>query len=169
MFLFTLLYTPYSTLINLFQSPGPSEDRLLHLKCPSGPAPRDVSALLQSPSSSSSSLRDALHALHAQLPPDEFLVPYQHWLRLFTHLEMVHLDSDTARDEPSLQGKTPWLLRLYHGQWRRGVTAGGCRNYSETFHLNPQLLLVVPEARSDVVLSVTQQNSLEPQVIGFTG
>ena len=53
---------------------------------------------------------------------------YNDFLRTFTHIEAVHLDADTARDEPSLIGKMPWILRLYHGRWQKGVTAGGCRN-----------------------------------------
>jgi len=41
---------------------------------------------------------------------------------------MVHLDSDTSRDEPSLHHKRTWQMRLHQGTWQRGVTAGGCRN-----------------------------------------
>ena len=58
----------------------------------------------------------------------EVWMSYTDWLRTFTHIEVIHLDADTARDEPSLIGKTPWMLRLYHGRWQKGVTAGGCRN-----------------------------------------
>ena len=58
---------------------------------------------------------------------------YNDFLRTFTHIEAVHLDADTARDEPSLIGKMPWVLRLYHGRWQKGVTAGGCRNNTGTF------------------------------------
>ena len=58
----------------------------------------------------------------------EFWMSYNDFLRTFTHIEAVHLDADTARDEPSLIGKMPWILRLYHGRWQKGVTAGGCRN-----------------------------------------
>ena len=78
----------------------------------------------------------------------EFWMTYTDFLRTFTHLEVVHLDSETARDEPSMQvmqqgqegqeyvhmacaqGKTRWSMRLYSGAWQRGVTAGGCRNNS---------------------------------------
>jgi calpain-9 len=34
--------------------------------------------------------------------------------------------------------------------------------------MNPQLVITVPDA-TDVILSVAQNNALEPQVIGFTG
>ena len=40
------------------------------------------------------------------------------------------------------QGKTRWNMRLYSGAWQRGVTAGGCRNNSDTFHINPQVQAV---------------------------
>jgi len=38
----------------------------------------------------------------------EFWMSYNDFLRTFTHIEAVHLDADTARDEPSLIGKMPW-------------------------------------------------------------
>lgn len=34
--------------------------------------------------------------------------------------------------------------------------------------MNPQLVITVPD-ETDVILSVAQNNALEPQVIGFTG
>ena len=49
-------------------------------------------------------------------------------VRTFSQLEVVHLDSETARDEPSLRYHNPWTARVYQGNWLRGVTAGGCRN-----------------------------------------
>lgn len=53
---------------------------------------------------------------------------YNEFLKTFTHVEMVHLDSDTSRDEPSLHHKRTWQMRLHQGTWQKGVTAGGCRN-----------------------------------------
>lgn len=53
---------------------------------------------------------------------------YSDFVRTFSQLEVIHLDGETSRDEPSLRMKTPWTSRVYQGAWQRGVTAGGCRN-----------------------------------------
>ena len=75
---------------------------------------------------------DILDMNNAKLSRGEFWMPFRSWVNTFTHLEVVHLDGDTSRDEPSLQDKIPWVVRLYQGQWRKGVTAGGCRNFTGT-------------------------------------
>jgi len=98
----------------------------------------------------------------------EFWMTYTDFIRTFTHLEVVHLDAETARDEPSMQGKSRWSMRMYSGAWQKGVTAGGCRNNSDTFHINPQLQLHVAQ-QDKVILSLSQHCVSEPQVIGFTG
>ena len=41
----------------------------------------------------------------------DFFLTLQDFMKTFTNLEIVHLDADTARDEPSLNGKNPWTLR----------------------------------------------------------
>lgn len=62
--------------------------------------------------------------------PDLFphRMSYSDFVRTFTQLEVIHLDGETSRDEPSLRHKTPWTSRVYQGTWLKGVTAGGCRN-----------------------------------------
>lgn len=105
--------------------------------------------------------------LQAKLAEGEFYMSYLEFMSTFTHLEVVHLDSDTSRDEPTLYHKNTWLMRLYQGQWKKGVTAGGCRNNSETFHINPQLHLILSEME-EVVISLNQHSIMEPKVIGFT-
>ena len=35
--------------------------------------------------------------------------------------------------------KTEWHERIETGRWKAGHNAGGCRNFGNTFHLNPQL------------------------------
>ncbi|KAB7496245.1 Calpain small subunit 2 [Armadillidium nasatum] len=94
-------------------------------------------------------------------------ISYSDFIRTFTHLELVHLDSETARDEPSLRHKTPWNSRAFQGAWQKGVTAGGCRNNIDTFHINPQLHLILSEME-EVVISLNQHSVIEPKVIGFT-
>jgi calpain-9 len=58
----------------------------------------------------------------------EFWISYADFIKTFTHLEVVHLDKETSRDEPSLQNKNTWQMKLHQGSWRKGVSAGGCRN-----------------------------------------
>ena len=55
--------------------------------------------------------KDELRILHfdfqleACLEKDgDFWMSYNDWLKTFTHIEVIHLDSDTAKDEPSLLG-----------------------------------------------------------------
>lgn len=106
--------------------------------------------------------------LFGQLDIGEFWISFLEFVENFTVLECVHLDSDTSRDEPSLSDKhRRWLMRLYQGSWKRGVSAGGCRNSVDTFHINPQLQLFLTE-REDVIISLCQHSIMEPKVIGFT-
>lgn len=94
------------------------------------------------------------------LKKDEFLMPLAKWMTAFTHLEVVHLDSDTARDEPSLQDKIPWLLRIFHGHWRKGVTAGGCRNYPGAYNCTGSSLTLESGIKSSNPAIVTLASSL---------
>ncbi|KAI4469403.1 calpain [Holotrichia oblita] len=105
--------------------------------------------------------------LQAKITEDEFWIPYTEFIKTFTHLEVVHLDSDTSRDEPSLHNKNTWQMRLYQGNWQRGVSGGGCRNNPDTFHINPQLHLLLSEME-EVIVSLNQHSIMEPKVIGFT-
>lgn len=97
----------------------------------------------------------------------EFWISYSDFVKTFTHLEAVHLDSDTSRDEPSLHHKQTWQMRLYQGSWQKGVSAGGCRNNPETLHINPQLHLILSDME-EVVISLNQHSIMEPKVIGFS-
>ncbi|KAJ8943930.1 hypothetical protein NQ314_009594 [Rhamnusium bicolor] len=105
--------------------------------------------------------------VQGKLQEGEFWMPYSDFVKTFTNLEVVHLDNDTSRDEPSLHHKNTWQMRLYQGNWQKGVSAGGCRNNPDTFHINPQLHLLLSEME-EVVVSLNQHSIMEPKVIGFT-
>ncbi|XP_074601219.1 calpain C isoform X2 [Brevipalpus obovatus] len=97
----------------------------------------------------------------------EFWLNFRDFLKTFASLEVIHLDSETSKDEPSLRGKSPWFIKFWRGVWRRGVTAGGCRNNIHTFHTNPQLLLDLNQSDT-IIVCLNQHSILEPKVIGFS-
>lgn len=56
------------------------------------------------------------------------------FLRNFNRLEICLLTPDSTIDNTKKQ----WHLYKETGRWQSGVSAGGCRNFIETFHTNPQ-------------------------------
>lgn len=69
-------------------------------------------------------------------------ISYTDFVKTFTHLEVVHLDQETSKDEPSLYRKHTWQMRIHQGSWQRGVTAGGCRNNPGYIYVNIFILIL---------------------------
>ncbi|GLV45685.1 Calpain C [Carabus blaptoides fortunei] len=141
--------------------------QLLRLRNPLGPATEYVGSWCRDSPDWADVPPHEQDRLQVRGDAGDFWMSYSDFVKTFSHLEVVHLDSDTSRDEPSLHHKATWQMRLYQGTWQRGVSAGGCRNNPDTFHINPQLHLLLSEME-EVIVSLNQHSIMEPKVIGFT-
>ena len=109
----------------------------------------------------------------------EFWMSLRDFLRYFDTLEICNLAPDCL----SATGqKKNWEMSTFEGKWTEGISAGGCRNFLETFHRNPQYVMTLEKADDDddngtctVVVALMQKNSrlrrnmgVDCLAIGFT-
>ncbi|XP_033330562.2 calpain A isoform X4 [Megalopta genalis] len=93
----------------------------------------------------------------------EFWMSFQDFTRYFTQLEICNLNPDSLTENELNAGKKKWEMSVFEGEWVRGVTAGGCRNFLETFYHNPQyrITLEYPDEDDDkctVIVALMQKN-----------
>ncbi|XP_076636456.1 calpain-A-like isoform X4 [Colletes latitarsis] len=93
----------------------------------------------------------------------EFWMSFQDFTHYFTQLEICNLNPDSLTEDDLNAGKKKWEMSVFEGEWVRGVTAGGCRNFLETFWHNPQyrITLEYPDEDDDkctVIVALMQKN-----------
>ncbi|XP_028168957.1 calpain-B-like [Ostrinia nubilalis] len=112
----------------------------------------------------------------------EFWMSFKDFAQHFDRVEICNLNPDSLDPEECPEGCTKkWEMSVFEGEWVRGVTAGGCRNYLESFWRNPQYTITLrdvdegdDENKCTIIVALMQKNrrsqrhqGLECLTIGF--
>ncbi|KAK0096665.1 hypothetical protein PV326_004775 [Microctonus aethiopoides] len=93
----------------------------------------------------------------------EFWMSFHDFRKYFTNLEICNLNPDSLTEDDLNSGKKKWEMSVFEGEWVRGVTAGGCRNFLQTFWHNPQYRITLEHPDEDddkctVIVALMQKN-----------
>ncbi|XP_049291846.1 calpain-A-like isoform X1 [Anopheles funestus] len=103
----------------------------------------------------------------------EFWMSFPDFRKYFDRIEMCHLSPDCPI---ALQeSRFAWRQSAFEGEWVLGSTAGGCRNFLDTFVHNPQYVIRLddPDADDDeklctMIVSLIQKNRRSKRNKGIT-
>ncbi|PIK48449.1 putative calpain-9 isoform X1 [Apostichopus japonicus] len=72
----------------------------------------------------------------------EFWMQYEDFIQEFTRVDVCNLSPASMR---GTRGNKKWIENIQQGRWQKGASAGGCRNFPDTFWINPQFALGLEE------------------------
>ncbi|XP_043210764.1 calpain-A-like isoform X2 [Amphibalanus amphitrite] len=103
----------------------------------------------------------------------EFWMTFKDFTRNFQRLEICNLSPDSLDDDED-DASRRWEMSVFEGAWVRGATAGGCRNYINTFAHNPQYRIQLHDVDEDdeerkctVIIAVMQKNRRAQRRLGL--
>lgn len=104
----------------------------------------------------------------------EFWMSYRDFLKYFDRMEICNLSPDSLSEEQEEGTKKKWNMNVFEGEWVAGMSAGGCRNYLDSFHRNPQYIMTLEEPDEDdddgkctVVVALMQKNRRSRRNVGI--
>ncbi|XP_062866950.1 calpain-9 [Trichomycterus rosablanca] len=117
---------------------------------------------------------DKVRLLENATEDGEFWMEFENFKMNYDRVELCNLSPDSLTDDT----KKKWEVNALEGSWIRGSTAGGCRNFIDTFWTNPQFKVKLEDADGDgqcsVVVALLQKNrrklrteGLDMETIGF--
>ncbi|CAH7043588.1 Capn9 [Phodopus roborovskii] len=86
-------------------------------------------------------LEEQKRLAHSALDDGEFWMEFEDFKVHFDKVEICNLTPDALEDNALHR----WEVTIHQGSWVRGSTAGGCRNFLDTFWTNPQIKLSLTE------------------------
>uniref|UniRef100_A0A672NIJ1 Calpain-3 n=1 Tax=Sinocyclocheilus grahami TaxID=75366 RepID=A0A672NIJ1_SINGR len=101
----------------------------------------------------------------------EFWMSFEDFKKNYTKIEICNLTPDALVDNKLHK----WTVSVNEGRWVRGCSAGGCRNYPDTFWTNPQYRLRLLEEDDDpeddevactFVVALMQKNRRKERKLG---
>ncbi|BFF97517.1 calpain-B [Drosophila madeirensis] len=104
----------------------------------------------------------------------EFWMSFQDFLNHFDRVEICNLNPDSLTEDQQHSSRRKWEMSMFEGEWTSGVTAGGCRNFLETFWHNPQYVISLedPDDEDDdgkctVIVALMQKNRRSKRNVGI--
>lgn len=101
----------------------------------------------------------------------EFWMSFSDFLREYSRLEICNLTPDALSGDEYKK----WAESEFEEKWRRGVSAGGCRNYPNSFWTNPQFVIKLDDVDDDpddgeegctVIVGLMQKNKRRRRKMG---
>ncbi|XP_026535780.1 calpain-8-like [Notechis scutatus] len=93
------------------------------------------------------------NTLHREAIDGEFWMSFSDFKKQFTDLEICNLSPDPLICNQAHK----WNMKLFHGTWQSGSTAGGSPDYPATYWTNPQFKIKLEEPDDD-----QEANACEP-------
>ncbi|NEQ73273.1 MAG: hypothetical protein F6K23_09440 [Okeania sp. SIO2C9] len=100
----------------------------------------------------------------------EFWMSFDDFQKNFTRLEICNLEPESINASDGDRYSNQWVTHQMSNYWRKGSTAGGCRNYPNTFYTNPQLRVTLEgtnhEGKSELLVALMQKDRRKIKKLG---